>query len=179
MNYKLGKLPARPDAVGFKFGMFFNADKLPTPPAKFGHYGLGEGLAWGMLANDQYSNCVFAGAAHETMVWTHRAGTGQPVAFNDASVLADYAVVTGFDPTKPNTDQGTDMVDAADYRRKTGVIDAAGTRHTIDAYTALRPGDADQLALATYLMGATAVGIRFPDSAEKQFDTMQPWDYVP
>ena len=178
MNYKLGKTPARPNAVGLKFGAFFNAEKLPTPPAKFGHYGMGLGLSWGMLANDQYSNCVFAGAAHETMVWTHRSGTGQPVAFNDATVLADYAAVTGFDPAKPDTDQGTDMVDAASYRRKVGIADASGVRHKIDSYVALRSGDADQLALATYLMGATAIGLRFPESAEKQFDKSEPWDYV-
>jgi hypothetical protein len=179
MKYKLGKTPARPNAVGLKFGMFFNAEKLPTPPAKgFGHYGLGIGLNWGMLANDKYSNCVFAGADHEHMVWTHRSGAGQPVAFNNETVLADYAAVTGFDPAKPNTDQGTDMVDAADYRRKVGVIDASGARHKIDSYVSLRAGDANQLALATYLMGATAIGLRFPESAEKQFDNSEPWDYV-
>jgi len=179
MNYKTGKLPARPDAVGFKFGAFFNAEKLPTPPAKFGHYGLGIGLNFGMLANDQYANCVFAGAAHEHMIWTHRSGTGQPVAFNDACVLADYGAVTGFDPSKPASDQGTDMVYAASYRRTVGVADARGDRHKIDSYVALRPGDADQLALATYLTGATAVGIQFPDSAENQFDKSEPWDVVP
>jgi len=179
MNYKLGKLPARPNAVGLKFGAFFHAEKLPTPPAKFGHYGLGAGLAWGMLANDRFSNCVLAGGDHEIMIWTHRAGKGLPVAFRDEDVLADYAAVTGFDPAKPDTDQGTDMVVAADYRRKVGLIDASGTRHTIDSYVALRPGDADQLALATYLMGATGVGLRFPDSAEKQFDKCEPWAYVP
>jgi hypothetical protein len=178
MKYKLGKTPARPNAVGLKFGMFFNAEKLPTPPAKFGHYGMGLGMSWGMLANDKFSNCVWAGGAHEHMVWTHRSGSGQPVAFRDQDVLADYAAATGFDPAKPNTDQGTDMVEGADYRRTVGIIDASGVRHKIDSYMALRAGDADQLALATYLMGATAIGLRFPESAEKQFDNSEPWDYV-
>src|ERR1035437_8471211 len=126
MKYKLGKTPARPNAVGLKFGMFFNAEKLPTPPAKFGHYGMGLGLSWGMLANDKFSNCVWAGGAHEHMVWTHRSGSGHPVAFRDQDVLGDYAAATGFDPAKPDTDQGTDMVEGADYRRTVGIIEASG-----------------------------------------------------
>ena len=36
-----------------------------------------------------------------------------------ACVLGDYAAATGFDPGKAETDQGTDMPQAADYRRKT------------------------------------------------------------
>jgi hypothetical protein len=179
MNYKLGKLPARPDAVSLKFGAFFNAEALPTPPAKFGHYGIGIGLNWGMLANDRHSDCLFAGAAHEHMVWTHRSGTGEPVAFNDAVVLADYSAATGFDPTNPATDQGGDMQATASYRRNVGISDASGARHKIDAYVALRPGDVDQFILATYLFSATGVGLQLPDSAEKQFDAGVPWSVIP
>jgi hypothetical protein len=176
--YKLGKTPARPGAVKLKFSTYFNAPKLPAPPATFGHYGVGLGLSWGMLANDAHSNCVFAGAAHETMVWTHRAGAGQPVAFTDKNVLDDYSVVTGFDPADPETDDGTDMVDAADYLRRTGVVVAAGNRHKIDSYLALEVGNVDQLALAAYLFGAVGVGINFPVSATQQFDAGRPWDIL-
>ncbi|MDE2106686.1 MAG: hypothetical protein KGL39_56240 [Patescibacteria group bacterium] len=176
--YKLGKLPARPGATSFKFSTFFNASALPTPPKSFGHYGAGQGLPWGMFANDRYGDCVWAGAAHETMIWGHEGGAA-PAQFRDDDVLADYAAVTGFDPRRPETDQGTDMTEAASYRRKVGVVDAAGVRHKIDSYVALRPGDVDQLALATYIMGAAAVGLRFPDSAMTQFDHHQPWTVVP
>lgn len=176
---KLGKKPARPDAVKLKFGAFFKAAALPVPPPVFGHYGQGGGLKFGMLANDKYGDCVFAGAAHETMVWTHRSGGGVPAAFDDAAVLSDYAALTGFRASDAATDQGTDMAEAAAYRQKTGIVDADGRRHTIGPYVALRAGDADQLALATYLMGAVGVGIRFPDSADHQFDGRAPWDVVP
>lgn len=176
MKYCTGKTAARPDAVKLRFGAYFNATKLPTASATFGHYGLGLGLTWGMLANDKHSNCVFAGAAHETMAWTHRAGTGQPVAFTDKNVLDDYAVVTGFDEADPSSDAGTDMIDAADYRRRTGVVDASGIRHKIDSYIALQVGNVDQLVLATYLFGAVGIGINFPVVAMKDFDDGRPWD---
>lgn len=175
MTFKFGKTPARPGAVKLKFEDFFDAKSFPPLPARFGHYGLGAGLPWGTLGNDQYGDCVFAGAAHETMVWTHHAGTGAPAFFSDASVLSDYSAVTGFDPAKPDIDRGTDMQQAAAYRQKTGVVDAHGVRHKIDAYVSLRPGDWEQLQLAGYVTGAVGMGVRFPSTAMDQFSASSPW----
>ena len=128
-----------------------------------------------MFGNDTYSgNCVFAGAAHETMLWLAQVGT--PRQFSTANALSDYAAVTGFNPAKPETDQGTDMQQAAAYRQKTGIIDAGGIRHKVDAYVALAPGDPDLLALAAWLTGAVGMGVRMPKSAEGQFDRGEPWD---
>ena len=180
MTYARGKDPARPDAASFKFGAFFNATKLPTPPLKFGHFAIKDASnklkPWGILANDVHSDCIFAGAAHETMVFNNAGG--RIVNFADANVLADYAAVTGYDGT-PATDQGGDMVEAASYRRKIGVLDATGVRHKIDSYVALLPGDVGQLALAAYLTGAVGVGLSLPRSADDQFDEAMPWSVIP
>lgn len=176
MQLKLGKLPARPGAVNLRFGAFFDARKLPTPPARFGHYAVGQ--PWGVLANNDHSCCVFSGAAHEEMIWRHEAKKPQP-GFRDQDVLADYSAVTGFDPAKPETDQGADMQVAASYRRKTGILDSSGARSKIDGYVALRAGDERDLALATYLTGAVGVGLQFPESAWDQFDAEEPWQIVP
>ena len=172
---KLGKLPAREHAIQFKFGSYFDKSKLPTPPAYFGHHDLVK--QWGMLANDRVACCVFAGAGHSTMMW--RAEGGTPVAFDDASVLKSYSELTGFDPSNPASDQGSDMEDAAAYRRKTGILDADGQRHTIDSYVALARGDIDEIILATYLFGASGAGINLPSTAEQQFDAGHVWDVVP
>jgi hypothetical protein len=80
-----------------------------------------------LLGNDRYGDCVFAGAAHETMMLAREAGNA--VWFSDAGVPADYAAMTGFDLRNPQTDQGTGIQAAADYRRKTGIADACGKRH--------------------------------------------------
>lgn len=175
MRRKLGKLPARPDSIGLKFGMVFRASELPTPPPTFGRAGLIK--SYGMFANDDVGDCVWAGAAHETMLWT-REGLGPAAAFTDANVLAAYSAVTGYTPSKPATDQGTDMQEAAAYRQKTGITDADGKQHTVDAYMEIRPKDIDQIMLATYLMGAVGFGMQFPSSAEDQFDAGEPWDIV-
>ena len=174
-NYALGKLPARPGAVSLKFGSYFNAVALPTPPLVFGHESIGQD--WGLFCNDRFGDCVWAGAAHEAMIWSHEGG--RTVAFSDQGVLSDYSAVTGFVPANPMTDQGTDMAVAAAYRRNTGIVDVKGVRHKIDSYTALSAGDVDQLVLAAYLTGAVGVGLRLPASAEDQFDAGEPWTVVP
>ncbi len=170
MTLALGKRPAR-DAVSFRFATYFDAKALPVPPLVFGKPWLV--TDWQLFSNDTVGDCVFAGAAHETMLWRAEAGT--PTGFSDQAVLADYSALTGYTPGNPDTDQGTDMQQAASYRLKTGVADAAGMRHKIDAYVALRPGDLDQLALATFLFGAGGVGIQLPSSAFDQFDNAEPW----
>jgi hypothetical protein len=169
----LGKKSAR-DAVSFKFSTYFDASAFPTPPLVIGRPWLIPN--WGMLANDIAGDCVWADAAHSVMLW--RAEQNASVTFSDQAVLSDYSAVTGYDSNDPSTDQGTDLQQAASYRLKTGVLDASGARHKIDAYVALMPGNIDQLVLATYLFGAVSVGIEFPNSAFDQFYRSQPWSPV-
>ena len=129
MDFKTGKLPATKDPRDLKLARYLNVAALPKHPAEFGHDG--SVASWGMLGNDQFGDCVFAGAAHETMLWNKIAG--RDVAFNDDAVLADYSAVTGFNRNDPATDQGTNVRDALNFRRKTGSLDAAGVRHKIGA----------------------------------------------
>lgn len=170
MNYKLGKLPARLNAV--KFRLIDYATALPIPPVSE----KAVDLPWQMLGNDSVGDCVFAGAGHETMSWNNEAG--KAVTFTDKSVLSDYSKVTGYNPNDPNTDQGTDMQVAASYRRKTGLLDGSGKRHKVAAYLALTPGDKTLLKQAGYLFGAVGIGIQFPASAMTQFNNGKAWTVV-
>lgn len=175
MDLKLGKTPARPNAVTFKLAEFIDRSKLPKPPATFGHYA--KPIApdrWGMLGNDSYGDCVWAGAAHETMLFS-ALGSGTACAFDDKSVLSDYSAVTGFDPNRPETDNGTDMERAAAYRRQTGIVDTNGKRHKIGAYVALRPGSVEDLWYATYLFEVVGIGTLMPRAAMDQFEKRQAW----
>ena len=174
MKYKLGKRPARFNAVKFKFSTFFTAAKLPTPPTEFGHYKLMKD-PWDILGNDEFGDCVWAGAAHEQMLWSLEGGTPRQH-FATHNVLSDYAAATGFDPTKPDTDQGSDVQAAAAYRQKVGIVDMQGVRHKIKAYVAITPGNLSQLALATWLFGAVGIGVNLPAVADQQFDAGMPWD---
>lgn len=172
MNYKLGKLPARKDAIKFKLLAFQSTIKYPKSHT---HEKL-EAKDWGMLGNDQYGDCVWAGAGHETMLWNREAGV--TVYFTPQSVLTDYSQCTGFDPKKPNTDQGTDMEVAANYRLKNGVHDAKGHRHNIAAYLDVSPGDVEMIKMAIYQFGAVGIGIQFPNTAMDQFNENKNWTVV-
>jgi hypothetical protein len=174
----LGKKPATEDRrdIRLKALLEQTGQPLPTPPHRFGHANLYSGDAWGMMGNDRYGDCVFAGAAHETMLTNHLAR--RTVTFTDQAVLSDYSAVTGFNPADPSSDQGTDVRDALKYRQKTGIVDANGARHKIGAYVALTPGDWDELMQAVYVFAAVGVGVEFPDSAMDQFNQGEPWDVV-
>lgn len=172
MSYKFGKSPARINSVQLKLVDYLDTGAiLPKIPASFGHENLVPDF--GLLGNDRYEDCVFAGAAHEVMLWRREAG--EIVSFTDAAVLGDYAKLTGFDESDPGTDRGTDMQAAASYRRRVGVADASGRRHKVAAYVGLTPGDPDLLAAAAYIFGAVGVGIRFPDYAMAEFEQGKPW----
>jgi hypothetical protein len=129
-----------------------------------------------LLGNDSVGDCVFAGAAHETMLWTLESGNPR-AHFTTKDVLSDYSALTGYNGTE-ESDQGTDMQTAAAYRKSIGIVDASGIRHRVFGFASLKAGDLNQLAQAVYLFGAAGVGVQIPSSAESQFDNGEPWSVV-
>ena len=166
MKYGL-KLPTtRPD---LKFGTIFS--NLPNPPMVFGHYTMVQG-DWCIFLNDKYSDCVVAGAFHETMLLT--AMSGNQISFSDAWAWKDYQAMQG-NPMWPFNDGGLDMIKAADYRMATGIHDAHNIRHRIKAYLELPLGDPQHLAYATCYLGFAGVGLNLPANASAQWSELQPW----
>ena len=155
---------------------------LPVVPDSFGHESVINDNAWGMCGNDTVGNCVLAGGDHETMLWTREGGN--PADFSDKTAISDYSAVTGYDPDDPNTDQGTNVRDALNYRRKTGLVDIKGKRHMIGAYVGIDPSKIDEkgrpyeLLNAAYIFSAVGIGIQFPDTAMEQFNKGEPWTIV-
>jgi hypothetical protein len=184
--HKLGKKPATYDKRDLQFAHYRTAAALPPHPKQFGHEKLVGANAWQMLGNGPDNtvspgfqgagDCVFAGGDHESMLWTLEGGTA--ATFTGANAIADYSAVTGYNPKKPKSDQGTDVRQALKYRQNTGLIDAANKRHKIGAYLALEPGNVDHLLEALYLFGIIGIGIQFPASAMDQFDAGKPWSVV-
>lgn len=172
MTYKLGKLPPRPDERDFHLSAYLRKP-LPTPPAEFGK---DISMHWKMLGNDKFGCCVFAGGAHETMLWTKEGGKFSD--FEERGVLADYAEVTGFDPRTGNNDDGTVVRDAMKYRRKRGLLDRDGIRHRIEAYVSMRK-DTEVMKAATWIFDAVGIGFEVPSYAMDQFRRGKPWDVKP
>lgn len=178
---KLGKNPATEDKRDLLFSTYVKPDEIPTPPEQFGHETLFGAKDWGMLGNDQWGDCAWAGPAHETMLLT--AEGGKAAEFTTAGVLSDYAAGTGFNPdagpsgSNP-TDRGSNVRDVLKYRVKTGIVDAAGKRHKIGAYVKLTPRDLTEIYQAMYIFQAVGIGIEFPGSAMEQFNSGKPWSVV-
>lgn len=171
---KLGKKPYIPSKKDLLYRNYRGVT-LPPIPKSFGHQSLVSN--WGMLGNDNVGDCVIAGADHETMLWTAEGST--EASFTVANAISDYSAITGYNPSDPNTDQGTDVRTALQYRRNTGMIDASGKRHKIAAYLLLDQSNLlKELLEATYLFSAVGIGINFPDSAMEQFNNGQPWSVV-
>ena len=189
MPHKLGKKPAEPRPSDLKLSKYLKAADLPTPTKVFGYgmlapYGPDK---WGMLGNgpddtvepgfEGAGDCVFAGAAHETIIW-RKLRHGVDTEMSGKTTIEDYSELTGYVLDDSTTDYGTDMHDAASYRKRIGVRDANEDRHRISAYLFLRVGSWNQLVAATYVFGCVGIGFEFPNSAWDQFDAGQPWDDV-
>jgi hypothetical protein len=185
-TFHYGKTAATADHRDLKFGTYRTAEPLPAPPANWGYDNVITAGSWGMLGNDQWGDCVWAGAAHEHILTSTVAG--KAVAFSADGVLSDYSAATGFDPNagapgSNPTDRGTNVRNALGYRRSTGIADAAGVRHKIGAYLALdltpiQAGDFGEVAEAAYLFGAVGIGFQVPQSAETEFSDHKMWSYV-
>jgi hypothetical protein len=176
---KLGKHPATHDPRDLKLSTYLDATTLPTIPPRFGYDSVVPKSSWGMLGNDQYGDCVWAGACHETMLLTAIQSTQRPsplmAPFIDQDALEAYSKATGFNPNDPSTDQGTNVRDAMKYRAVDGIWDAGDHNHKIGAYVSL---DSTHLAVAVYLFGCVGMGIQFPSSAMDQFNAGEPWSVV-
>lgn len=173
MSGKLGKKPFTPSPKDFKLKSF----ALAFPQAPTSKFGFGTLYTnWGMLGNDQYGDCVFAGADHETMLWNKLAK--HETSFTASNALADYSVVTGFDIHNPDTDQGAVVRDVMNYRRTTGMADSKGVRHKIDAFVSIDAGNWDLMLACVFIFGVVGIGFDFPESASDQFNDGKPWDVV-
>lgn len=184
-TFRYGKQPATADERDLRFARYRTAEPLPAPPADWGYDNVVAHGGWGMLGNDAWGDCVWAGAAHEHLLTSTVAGS--PVAFDSDGVLSDYSAATGFDPNAGSpgsnpTDRGTNVRAALGYRRSTGIVDASGNRHRIAAYLALdlpriQRGDFGEVAEAAYLFGAVGIGFQVPQAAETEFSEHKMWSY--
>lgn len=181
---KLGKKPFHADTRDLKLERYLT-DELPTAPARFGFGRLYP--EWGMLGNgpddtvkpgfDGAGDCVFASAAHQTMIW-NKVRHGHDVAFDGKSVIADYSAVTGYVIGDESTDQGTEIREALKYRKATGVRDKTGARHKIVGYVQFEATNWEHLVRGAYVFGAIEIGFQFPASAFDQLDAGEIWDVV-
>lgn len=168
MTLKFGLLPNDPRKPRVKLRALPGFELAPPPSANW----VGSGFPvseLGMLGNDQVGDCVFAGSYHSVDVFEWN-GQARTTNFTAAQVVADYATVTGYTPSNPNSDQGATLQEGLDWWMKTG-----NGGYKIQAYAQI---DSSNLALVQSCIAAFGVvyaGFSVPQSAVQQFNSGQPW----
>jgi len=115
---------------------------------------------WPMYDNDTLGNCVEAAQGHMIEQWSTYANP-PGVVLSDSQIVQAYTAEAGYVPGDPTTDNGTYMLLALDYWRKTGI---AG--HQIIAYVQLATGNSVELEAAVWLFGNAIVGLQLPLSVQ-------------
>ena len=155
---KLGKKPARHDPRTLQMANYL---ALPAIPAAQ-DWTKKAASGWGMMLNDQLGDCTCAAIGHIIQAWSATAGPKE-ITLPDDAILKAYEAVGGYQPGKPDTDQGAVELDVLKYWRKTGV---GGLR--IDAFVALEPKNHAHVQAAVDLFGGAYIGLALPVSAQRQ-----------
>jgi len=156
---KLGKLaPRRPE--GLHMLAFYQKNPLPVAPESVEVPAVND---WGMLANDKYGDCTFAGIVHARMA--NAAVLGITEAFpSEQDVIAAYLQYTG------GQDQGAVEADLLKYWQTNGLFNSK-----ITAYAPTDHADFDELRSVIDSYGFAYIGVQLPVTFQQQFVSGQPW----
>ena len=156
---KLGKKPAKFDVRTLQISKYMV--KMPHVPINFNWFD--KVPSWPMYGNDTLGDCVEAAMGHSLEQWTIYAN---PPGFvpSEPDVIRAYSDISGYVPNDPTTDNGTVLLDALNYWRKTGI--AGG--HKIAGFVAINPRHVLELESAVWLFGNVIIGLQMPLSAQGQ-----------
>lgn len=166
---KYGKLSPLEHPRTLKLSNYLTGE-LPKPRGKSAwEYSVPDEVwSQSMLGNDTVGDCVIAAMLHWIMAAT--ANTDNPVTFTTEQALGLYSDITGYNPSDPNSDQGTVFTDALNYWLKVGCYG-----HKILGWASIKL-DIDSLQTAIDLFGGILVGTQVTESMENQFGNGEPWN---
>ena len=142
----------------------------PTPPASVDYITPAKAALATMLANDRLGDCVIAEDLH--LAAMRAAVAGAPWEPTDDQAISTYSAVTGYTPSDPSTDQGTDPLAmvrwrlANPYPDGTKLLDA----RLVDGSSLL--GTQQAVWLATGCLGWASL----PDACESEEGAGDIWD---
>lgn len=168
------KLGVVGDPRTFHLRALLDTAALPSAPANWRYaHALREVP---MFANDRYGCCTCASNGHR-IVAQEFATRQREVAVTDGDVLDVYAAVTGFDYSRPETDNGAYMLDVANYMRRVGMgREKDGTAHTVEAFVKVDHSNHAEVKAACNIFGGVWLGVWLPRSAQAQTGPTLQWD---
>lgn len=152
---KLGRIPSRHDPRTLQFARYVSLQDVPaSPPARdWAHPH--DAPAFGMFANDRLGDCTCAAIGH--YLQAQSAITGLPLTIAGADVIRLYRDVAGYDPQRPETDQGAEMLDVLTEMRAVGLCS-----HRFGAFVAVDPANREHMEAALNLTGWVYCGVDLP-----------------
>lgn len=155
---KLGRpLPPVHDPRTLRFANYITPS-LPSPPPAI-DYG-DKVKSWKILANDALGDCTCAGILHMIMLWASQWGSVPN--FTDQDAINLYEALCGYDPAKPNSDQGGVEIDILKAWRKSPIQGCE-----LLAFASVDPTNWEHVKLAHWLAGTLYMGVNLPKSAQK------------
>jgi hypothetical protein len=153
-----------------RFGASAPMQQLPDPP---GQIILPEAIATptyaGTLGNTIAGDCTLAGVLRIQQRLSAQTRP-VPLQFTDQQALADYSVMTGYNPATGQPDPGCVETDVLDYWARTGW---QGNR--IAGYTAINPRNITHIKQSIWVYGCSYLGVDLTQSAMDQTDAGEPW----
>lgn len=168
-QFKLGLRPTV-HPVRLKFRKYANLSVLPAPPPKV-DWSLGLTSGFTMLGNgpdpdnppavkDGVGDCFFA-AAVELLRCASANAQAQQATLGTADALKAYGLCTGWNPSDPNSDQGTEPGQGFNFLQNTGIAGLKfGTPVAVD-WT-----KEDEVRMAQWLAPGLMMGVGFPEDWE-------------
>jgi len=156
--HRIGKKEPKHDPRTLQFAKYLTA--LPPIPAKRA-WSAKASPDFGLMLNDKLGDCTCAGMGHGVQIWT--AANGNEITPPDADILNAYEGACHYNPADPSSDQGGIELDVLNWWTKNPV---GGV--TIDAFTALEPGNHKHVEAAIDLFGFAYIGVALPISAQNQ-----------
>lgn len=163
LGRQLGRVRSRRDPRTLRFARYV-APSVHAPAAPAARDWTHPDVAppWGLFRNDQLGDCTCASIGH--MLQAAAANTGRPApAIGDADVVALYERAGDYDPARPDTDRGAQMLDVLRLLRTDGL---AGVQ--IGAFASVDPHDRGEIEAVVNLTGCAYVGVDLPRAAQTQ-----------
>lgn len=168
MTRALGRAPSRRDPRTLRLARYLAPNvPLASPPARDWTHPA-QAPRWGMWRNDVLGCCTCAAIAHALQAAA--ANTHHSLALTDADVVELYSAAGGYEPGRPETDQGAQMIDVLRLMRGRGM---AGV--TVGAYVAVDWTNRLEVEAAINLTGSLYVGLDLPTA----WQTATTWDVAP
>jgi hypothetical protein len=158
MTMKFGRRIPKVPPRAFKFSRYLDMEGLPAAPATSDYTAKALPSLRDIMGNDEYGDCVLACGGHLVGVATGNAGDLYHSTL--AQVLAQYTAIAGFDPKRPETDTGVNIIDALNYWNTKGFTN--GTKSL--GHLSIDATYKTQLKAAMWLFENLIFGVALPNT---------------